>query len=52
MLNASDKLPDERIKPTAEEIMPPIPICIKPNNAEALPAFFENGFSAIDAALG
>ena len=52
MLKAVDKLPFECNKPTTEEIIPPIPIWIKPNKADALPAFFVKGANATAAALG
>jgi hypothetical protein len=52
MIRPVDKLPLKSNIPTPEEIKPPIPICINPNKAEALPAFLENGASATAAALG
>ena len=38
--------------PTTAEIIPPIPIWIHPSNAEAVPAFLENGARASAAAFG
>ena len=37
---------------TLAEIKPPSPICIKPSNADAVPALFENGAIQSAAALG
>ena len=37
---------------TLPEINPPIPICIKPSNEDAVPAFFENGAMQSAAAFG
>ena len=48
MVTAVDKLPLKGNTPVPEEIKPPIPICIKPSKADALPAFFEKG--AIESA--
>ena len=47
-----DKLPLLPIMPTPDDIIPPMPICIKPNSADAVPAFFEKGCNATAAALG
>lgn len=52
IINEVDKLPLKCSNPTPEEIIPPTPICIKPSNADAVPAFFVNGESAIAAAFG
>jgi hypothetical protein len=52
MIKATDKLTLKGKAPTPAEIRPPIPICMNPSRAEALPAFFLNGLSAIAAAFG
>ena len=52
MVAAVAILPLNGRKPAPEEIRPPMPNCIKPSRADALPAFLENGASAIAAALG
>jgi len=46
------RLPLKCRMPAPEEIKPPMPNCIKPSNAEAVPAFLENGAMAMAAALG
>ncbi len=51
ILSAVDKLPFECNIPTPDEIKPPMPSCINPNKAEAVPAFLENGASAIELHL-
>jgi len=52
MTSDREKLSLKWRNPMHEEIIPPIPIWIKPNKAEALPAFFVNDESAIATAFG
>ena len=46
------RLPPELKSPTPDEASAPVPICRKPNKAEALPAFLPNGASASVVAFG
>ena len=46
------RLLDECNRPTPVEAKAPMPICIKPSSADALPIFLLNGASAIAAAFG
>ena len=52
MIRETAKLPFMFNIPTPDEINPPMPICINPSNADALPAFLENGERAMAAAFG
>jgi hypothetical protein len=51
IINTADKLAFVCNIPIPAEIDPPIPICIKLSDADALPAFFANGLSATAAAF-
>ena len=52
MVTAVAILPLKGNNPAPDDIKPPMPICIQPSRAAALPAFFAKGAIAMAAALG